>query len=126
RRFGVTCGGHVPCALAPRFTRPASAAVSCAALALLSAGCARRSPSAPPEPPAPMAAMQAVAEPAVSESILVASIGELPRVDSVIGPLQLRAQCPAAGAVIDAHAASFLSGTTVTGDASRTINGAPV
>ncbi|HLS47155.1 MAG TPA: N-acetylmuramoyl-L-alanine amidase [Gemmatimonadales bacterium] len=73
-----------------------------------------------------MAAMQAVAEPAVSESILVASIGELPRVDSVIGPIQLRVQYPAAGAVIDAPDSSFLFGTTGTGDASLTINGAPV
>jgi N-acetylmuramoyl-L-alanine amidase len=50
----------------------------------------------------------------------------LPAIDSIIGPIALRVQYPAAGAVIDAADSSFMFGTTATGDASLTINGQPV
>src|SRR5688572_347475 len=50
----------------------------------------------------------------------------LPPIDSVSGPITLRVQYPAAGAVIDATDSSFMFGTTSTGNASLTINGQPV
>jgi N-acetylmuramoyl-L-alanine amidase len=53
-------------------------------------------------------------------------VGELPKVDSVTGPLRLRVQYPAAGAVIDARDSTFFFGSTGSGDARLTINGAPV
>lgn len=50
----------------------------------------------------------------------------LPLVDSVIGPLALRVQYPASGAVVDARDSSFMFGSTGSGDARLTINGLPV
>ena len=47
-------------------------------------------------------------------------------IDSVRGPLALRVQYPAEGAVIDAADSSFFFGTTGAGDAALTINGAAV
>jgi N-acetylmuramoyl-L-alanine amidase len=49
-----------------------------------------------------------------------------PEIDSVIGPLRLRVQYPAAGSIIDAADSSFMFGSTGAGDALLTINGAPV
>lgn len=47
-------------------------------------------------------------------------------IDSVVGPLALRVQYPAAGAVIEAADSSFFFGSTGSGDATLTINGMPV
>ena len=47
-------------------------------------------------------------------------------IDSVVGPLDLVVRYPAAGAVIDAADSSFMFGSTGSGDAVLTINGAPV
>ncbi|HEU4828032.1 MAG TPA: N-acetylmuramoyl-L-alanine amidase [Gemmatimonadales bacterium] len=71
----------------------------------------------------PMQPLPADSSPA---ALIEAAAGDLPEVDSVIGPLQLRVQYPAANAVVDAGDSSFVFGTTGTGNAALTINGAPV
>jgi N-acetylmuramoyl-L-alanine amidase len=59
-----------------------------------------------------------------AEEALVA--GRLPEVDSVTGPLDLRVVYPAEGAVIQASDSTFMFGSTGSGSARLTINGAPV
>ncbi|HEU4800709.1 MAG TPA: N-acetylmuramoyl-L-alanine amidase [Gemmatimonadales bacterium] len=76
-----------------------------------------------PASPAPAPAVGAVADSAVEEALVV---GRLPEVDSVIGPLDLRVVYPAEGAVIQALDSTFMFGSTGSGDARLTINGAPV
>ena len=90
------------------------------ALAGLVAACSR---PAPPAPPSPSPVSAAVETPAQAESLLV---GKLPDVAPVTGPLGLRVQYPAAGGVIDARDSTFFFGSTGSGDARLTINGAPV
>ena len=63
---------------------------------------------------------------AVAEALAGAAAGDLPEVDSVVGPLRLRVQYPAPNAVVDAEDSTFIFGTTGTGDASLTIDGMPV
>lgn len=77
-----------------------------------------RTAALPPGLPAPVDTSPA--------ALVEAAAGNLPDVDSIVGPLQLRVQYPAAGAVVDAADSSFLFGTTGTGDATLTIDGAPV
>lgn len=77
--------------------------------------------SAPSPAPAPSASM---ARGPVADSL--AAAGRLPPIDSVIGPLDLRVRYPAEGAVVEAGDSTFLFGTTGTGDASLTIDGATV
>ncbi len=71
--------------------------------------------------PAPRAA--AAPDLSVAESLVV---GRLPEVDSVIGALDIRVVYPAEGAVIQAADSTFMFGSTGSGDARLTINGAPV
>lgn len=85
-----------------------------ASLLALSSACA----ASPTRPPA--AGVPAVAAAAVEQGPKSAAI------DSVIGPLDLVVRYPAAGAVIDASDSSFMFGSTGSGDAALTINGAPV
>lgn len=59
----------------------------------------------------------------VEESLVV---GKLPDIDSVTGPLDLTVVYPAEGAVIQASDSTFMFGSTGSGDAGLTINGAPV
>lgn len=73
--------------------------------------------------PPPVAAPPAPSSPA---ALVEAAAGDLPPIDSVVGPLRLRVQYPSAGAVVDARDSSFIFGTTATGDATLTIDGAPV
>lgn len=49
-----------------------------------------------------------------------------PEIDSVVGPLALRVQYPSPDAVVDAADSTFVFGSTGSGDAALTINGAPV
>jgi N-acetylmuramoyl-L-alanine amidase len=60
------------------------------------------------------------------EQLVEAAAGNLPDVDSVIGPLELRVQYPSEGAVVDARDSTFVFGSTGTGDALLTINGQEV
>ena len=85
-----------------------------ASLLALSSACAA-SPARPTSAGVPV-----VAEAAVEQGPKAAAI------DSVIGPLDLIVRYPAAGAVIDAPDSSFMFGSTGSGDAVLTINGAPV
>ena len=85
-----------------------------ASLLALSSACAA-SPTRPTAAGVPVAAQPAVEQGPKS-----------PVIDSVIGPLDLVVRYPAAGAVIDASDSSFMFGTTGSGDAVLTINGAPV
>jgi N-acetylmuramoyl-L-alanine amidase len=73
--------------------------------------------------PPPAAVPPAVSTP---EALAEAAAGDLPDIDSVVGPLQLRVQYPSADAVVDARDSSFVFGTTGSGDAMLTIDGAPV
>jgi N-acetylmuramoyl-L-alanine amidase len=73
--------------------------------------------------PAPMQPAPADSSPA---ALIEAAAGTLPDIDSIVGPLALRVQYPSAGAVVDAADSSFVFGTTGTGNATLTINGAPV
>ena len=77
-----------------------------------------RTAAPPPGQPAPVDTSPA--------ALMEAAAGDLPEVDSIVGPLHLRVQYPAAGAVVDAADSSFIFGTTATGDATLTIDGAPV
>ncbi len=90
-----------------------------AALVLLACS---RPVASPPSPPSPVDSSPA----AVAEALADAAAGDLPAVDSVLGPLRLRVQYPAANAVVDAGDSTFIFGTTGTGAASLTIDGTPV
>jgi N-acetylmuramoyl-L-alanine amidase len=85
-----------------------------ASLLALSSACAA-SPGRPTSAGGPVVAEAAVEQGPKSVAI-----------DSVIGPLDLVVRYPAAGAVIDAPDSSFMFGSTGSGDAVLTINGAPV
>ena len=76
----------------------------------------------PPIQPAPVDSSPQ----AVAEALADAAAGDLPEVDSVVGPLRLRVQYPSPNAVVDAGDSTFVFGTTGTGDATLTIDGAPV
>ncbi len=82
------------------------------AAALLGVGCARPAPTVDvtPAPGPPSTAPTAT----------------LPAIPEVRGPLALRVIYPSPGALIAARDSTFLLGTVGTGDASLTINGAPV
>ncbi|HET8650858.1 MAG TPA: N-acetylmuramoyl-L-alanine amidase [Gemmatimonadales bacterium] len=79
---------------------------------------------APAPAPTPAAAVPPTT-PADSAAV-AASVGSLPPVPSVHGPLQLHVAYPAPGDLVLAGDSSFMFGTTGTGDASLTINGQPV
>lgn len=87
----------------------------------LLAACSRPAVS-PSIEPAPVDSSPA----AVAEALVEAAAGRLPEVDSVVGPLRLRIQYPAANAIVDAGDSTFIFGTTGTGNATLTIDGAPV
>lgn len=76
-----------------------------------------------PAPPGPAPAVASVPDSAAVESLVV---GRLPEVDSVLGPLDIRVVYPAEGAIIQASDSTFMFGSTGSGDARLTINGAPV
>jgi N-acetylmuramoyl-L-alanine amidase len=75
---------------------------------LLALGCAPRLPSAGPAPAAPGEA------------------ATLPAVPSARGPLAIQVVYPAATDLVDARDSSFLFGALGTGEATLTINGAPI
>jgi N-acetylmuramoyl-L-alanine amidase len=94
---------------ARRFTR--------APVALLIAGCAAGPTPTPPSPPAlPADTVGLPSEPAPG----------LPAPPRVRGPLSIRVAYPAPDRAVDARDSSFLYGTVGTGDATLSINGAPV
>lgn len=64
--------------------------------------------------------------PAVADAAAAQGSKPAVEIDSVVGPLDLVVRYPAAGAVIDAGDSSFMFGSTGSGDAVLTINGAPV
>jgi N-acetylmuramoyl-L-alanine amidase len=74
--------------------------------------CAPSQPAAPPVPVARVAAVR--------------GNPSLPGMDSLTGPLALVVRYPAEGAVVAARDSTFLFGSTGTGRATLTINGAPV
>ena len=76
-------------------------------------------------PPLPSAPVDSTPE-AVEEALAEAAAGDLPEVDSLLGPLRLRVQYPAPDAVVEVGDSTFVFGTTGTGDATLTIDGAPV
>lgn len=88
----------------------------CAALAACSSVSSR---SANPAP-SPLAAAP---DSAAGESLVT---GRLPPIDSIIGALALRVVYPSEGAVVSASDSTFMFGSTGSGDARLTINGAPV
>lgn len=89
----------------------------CAALA----ACSSAAPGIPNPAPSPLVAI--APDSAAGDSLVT---GRLPPVDSVIGPLALKVVYPSDGAVIDAGDSTFMFGSTGSGDARLTINGAPV
>ncbi len=93
-------------------------APACAALVLWVAGCAR----GPAAPTTPLPVANADTTPAGS----VSTIGRLPPVPVVRGPLALRVVYPQADAVVSARDSSFIFGSAGTGQARITINGQPV
>ena len=82
------------------------------------------SPPATPPPiqPAPVDSSPA----ALTEALVEAAAGDLPEIDSIVAPLRLRVQYPAANAIVDAGDSTFVFGTTATGNATLTIDGVPV
>ena len=85
--------------------------------ALLLAGCAGTpTPKPPPSPALPADTAAPRAEPAQA----------MPAPPRVRGPLAIRVAYPAPGRAVDARDSSFLYGTVGSGDATLTINGAPV
>ncbi|HKU62820.1 MAG TPA: N-acetylmuramoyl-L-alanine amidase [Gemmatimonadales bacterium] len=84
--------------------------------AVLLAGCASSHPPTTPGPAAPAARETPRSEPP----------GGLPAPPRVQGPLALRVAYPAPGARIEARDSTFIYGSLGTGDATLTIDGAPV
>lgn len=74
--------------------------------------------------PAPAAVVPSNAPP--DSAAIAASVGSLPPIPPVHGPLQLRVAYPGPGDLVVAGDSSFMFGTTGSGDARLTINGAPV
>lgn len=87
---------------------------------LLIAGACTPASSAFPATPGPVSGAPSV------EAALARHAANLPPVDSVVGPLQLRVSYPAEGARIVARDSSFFFGSTGTGRATLFINGQPV
>src|SRR5262245_7293649 len=93
-------------------------APACAALVLWVAGCAR-GPAAPTTP-LPVANADSTAADSAP------TIGRLPPVPLVRGPLALRVAYPQPDAVVSARDSSFIFGSAGSGLARVTINGQPV
>ncbi len=87
----------------------------------LALACSRPAAS-PPIQPVPADSSPA----ARAEALAEAAAGDLPEMDSIVGPLRLSVQYPAANAIVEAGDSTFIFGTTATGDAELTIDGAPV
>lgn len=113
-------------------------AARCALLsALLTTGCAAssgvetgpttetRSPVDPPATPTDLASTDPVTAER-NRRAQTLTIGSLPEIGPVTGPLALRVQYPVEGSRIASRDSNFLFGTTSTGDAYLTIDGTPV
>jgi N-acetylmuramoyl-L-alanine amidase len=96
---------------------PLGRALRGAPLVVAAFACARPG-GASPESPSPIIA--------ASPPPVAAPPDNLPEVPPVRGPLALKVEYPAAGALVQAADSTFLLGSTGAGDAELSINGAPV